>query len=169
MAIPLNNLASLHRAKNEFPTAEAAYVEALKIYRDLAEATPPTYLPYVATTLNNLAVLHRAKNEFPKAEAAYGEALEIYRDLAEVNPQTYLPDVAMTALNLSIFYWRSCPDQEKSLALAKETIVSAWPFVERLPAAADYVRESMQIIEGWDLDAEAFLREILDRYQQEEG
>ena len=38
------------------------YEEALKIYRELAEKEPETYLPYVAATLNNLGILDRAQN-----------------------------------------------------------------------------------------------------------
>ena len=119
-------------------------------------------------TLNNLANLHCEKNEFPEAEAAYEEALQIRRDLANVNPQTYLPHVAMTTVNLSIFYLQNTPDQEKSLALAKEALQCSLPFIEGFPAAANYARAAMQIIETWGLDAQALLQEITDQYNQEE-
>ncbi|MBA2659035.1 MAG: tetratricopeptide repeat protein, partial [Nitrosospira sp.] len=57
VAVTLNNLALLQRARNEFTAAEAGYREALAIYRPLAEVNPQTWLPDVAVTLNNLANL----------------------------------------------------------------------------------------------------------------
>jgi len=86
---------------NFIDSAIKNYQEALKVYRELANKNPRTYLPYVATTLNNLAVLHSDKNEFPQALEKYEEALKIYRKLAKENPRTYLPDVAMTLNNLA--------------------------------------------------------------------
>ena len=76
----LNNLANLHRARNEFEAAESEYKEALGLYRELAEKNPQAYLPDVAMTLNNLAILHSDRNEFEAAEIEYTEALEIYRN-----------------------------------------------------------------------------------------
>ena len=56
-AARLNNLAILYADKNEFPAAQAAYDEALALYRRLADVNPQTYLHYVAGTLHNLAIL----------------------------------------------------------------------------------------------------------------
>jgi tetratricopeptide (TPR) repeat protein len=103
-ATTLNNLAALHQAKNEFAQAEAEYLEALEIDRQLAAVNPAAYLHDVATTLNNLANLHQAKNELVQAEAEYLKALAINRQLATVNPATYLPDVAMTLNNLAVLH-----------------------------------------------------------------
>ena len=100
----LNNLATMHIAKDEFPAAQASFDEALELYRRLAAANSATYLPKVAMTLNNLGFLHRARNDVAAAQAAYDEALQIYRPLAGANPETYLPDVAMTLNNLGDLY-----------------------------------------------------------------
>ena len=104
VATSLNNLAILHKDKNEFPQAFEKFEEALKIRRELAQENPRTYLPNVATTLNNLANLHKAKNEFSQALEKYEEALKIYRELAQKNPRTYLPNVATTLNNLAILH-----------------------------------------------------------------
>jgi hypothetical protein len=101
VAVTLNNLANVQKARDEFPAAEAAYQEAQELYRHLAEANPRTYMPGVAGTLNNLADLRCARNEFLAAEAGYREALAIRRRLAQINPQTYLPEVAGTLNNLA--------------------------------------------------------------------
>lgn len=101
-ALTLNNLALLHSVRNEHETAEAEYIEALGLYRELAKKNPQAYLTYVAMTLNNLAVLHRVRNEHETAEAEYIEALVIFRELAEKNPQAYLPEVAGTLNNLAL-------------------------------------------------------------------
>jgi hypothetical protein len=97
----LNDLAVLQSKRNDFPSAEAGYQEALRIRRDLARTNPQAYLPDVALTLNNLAVLKKAKNDFPSAEAGYQETLKVYRDLARTNPQTYLPYLAGALNNLA--------------------------------------------------------------------
>jgi tetratricopeptide (TPR) repeat protein len=115
-AVTLNNLAVLHRARNEYEAAEAEFTEALAIYRKSAEKNPQTYLPDVADTLNNLAVLHAARNEYEAAEAEYNEALAIRRGLAAKNPQAYLPDVAMTLNNLAVLH---CARNEHEAAEAE--------------------------------------------------
>ena len=104
VAVTLNNLGNLYSATQRIDEAEAAYAEALKIRRKLAEANPGAYLPDLATTLNNLAVLYRATQRMGEAETAHAEALKIRRKLAEANPVAYLPDVAMTLNNLAILY-----------------------------------------------------------------
>ncbi|MBS1515362.1 MAG: hypothetical protein JSS63_10035, partial [Bacteroidetes bacterium] len=43
------------------------YLEALKIYRELAETNPNAYRPHVAMTLNNLAILEKNNNEYEQA------------------------------------------------------------------------------------------------------
>ena len=77
------------------------YVEALQIYRQLAESNPDAYMPRVAMTLNNLANLQRALGRYVEAEENYVEALQIYRQLAESSPDAYMPDVALTLNNLA--------------------------------------------------------------------
>jgi tetratricopeptide (TPR) repeat protein len=100
----LNNLAILYRATQRIKEAEEAYREALSIYRELAQANPEAYRPYVATTLNNLALLYSDTQRMKEAEEAYREALSIRRELAQANPEAYLPDVAMTLNNLALLY-----------------------------------------------------------------
>ena len=67
------------------------YEEALKIYRELAEKEPETYLPYVAATLNNLGILDRAQNQPEEARKAFEEALNIYKSLARQDPDQFSP------------------------------------------------------------------------------
>lgn len=67
------------------------YEEALKIYRELAEKEPETYLPYVAATLNNLGILDRAQNRPEEARKAFEEALKIYKSFAKQDPDQFSP------------------------------------------------------------------------------
>ena len=55
------------------------YEEALKIYRELADQNPETYLSYVAKTLNNLGMLDRNQSQI-------AEAVRTYRELAQRDP-----------------------------------------------------------------------------------
>ena len=98
----LNLLGILYNAQHRFAEGEAAYREALKIYRSLAEENADAYLPDVAMTCNNLAVLLDHQHRAEEAERLYREALEIRRSLAKENPDAYLPDVAMTCNNLAV-------------------------------------------------------------------
>jgi tetratricopeptide (TPR) repeat protein len=104
VADTLNNLAILYQDTNRYEPAEKHYLEALEIYRKLAQANPKAYLFYVATILKNLALLYRETNRYELAEKHYLEALDIYRKLAQANPKAYLSDVAGTLNNLAILY-----------------------------------------------------------------
>jgi tetratricopeptide (TPR) repeat protein len=104
-------------------------------------------------------------NQFIVAIPWYEEALRIYRRLAEANPQTYLPYVAGTAMNLSLFYLQSLPDRERSLDYAREALAAALPFVERLPAAGNYARTTLQVVEKWEIDTKTFLEETIQSQQ----
>jgi tetratricopeptide (TPR) repeat protein len=115
-AMTLNNLGNLQSDRNEQEKAEAAYTEALEIYRQLANVNPKTYLPYVATTLNNLGNLQFDRNEQEKAEDAYTEALDIRRQFAKVNPQIYLPYVAMALYNLGDLQFKKNEQKKAEIA-----------------------------------------------------
>ena len=97
----LNLLGILYNAQHRFAEGEAAYREALEVYRSLATENPDTFLPNVATTCNNLANLLNNQHCTEEAEPLYWEALEVYRSLATENPNAFLPDVAMTCNNLA--------------------------------------------------------------------
>jgi tetratricopeptide (TPR) repeat protein len=83
--------------------ARKEYAEALKMYRELAQKEPGTYLPFVPMALNSLGLLDDAQNRWDEAREEAGEALKIYRELAQKEPETYLPQVAITLNNLGIF------------------------------------------------------------------
>jgi hypothetical protein len=85
--------------------------------------------------------------------------------LADANPQTYLPNVAMTATNLSLFYQQSLPDRERSLDYAREAFAAALPFVEVLPAAENYARTTLQVVEAWEVDTKRFIEETIQSQQ----
>jgi len=95
VAITLNNLGILEGAPNRLE-------EALKIYRELAQEEPETYLSQVAVILNNLGIFDTDENQMNEARKECEEALKIYRQLAETKPELYLPYVAATITNLGI-------------------------------------------------------------------
>ena len=73
-------------AQNRAEEARKAFAEALKIYRELAQKKPGTYLPYVATTLNNLGTIDSAQNRLEEARKALEETLKTYRELGGEKP-----------------------------------------------------------------------------------
>ena len=76
VAATLHNVGVLASSTSRFPEAEAAYQEALALYRQLApDPSGCVSLPDIATTLTNLAGLYNMSHRFPEAETAYQEAL----------------------------------------------------------------------------------------------
>ena len=107
-------------------------------------------------------------NQFNTALPLYEEALRIRRRLADANPQTYLPDLAMTETDLSTFYLKALSDRERSLVHAREALVAAIPFVEGLPAAQEYARNALQVVEAWGIDKKTFYEEAIQSLQANE-
>ena len=73
--------------------ARKGFEDALKIYRELAQKNPDTYLPDMAQTLNDLALLDRDQKRMEAARKALEEALGIYERFAERNPERFQSDV----------------------------------------------------------------------------
>ncbi len=163
IATLLNNLANVHADKYEFKKAELNYEEALRIRKDLALLNPRAYLPAVAETLNNIGTVQEYNNELVLAEQSYKEALGIYRTLSKDNFQSYSPAVAATAVNICTFHSSSIPDKTKSITYAEETLLSALPFLDSLPAAQEYTRTALQVVKAWGEDPQAFLQKIRDQ------
>ncbi|WMN58985.1 tetratricopeptide repeat protein [Pseudoalteromonas xiamenensis] len=100
-AMSLNNLASFQSELGHREAALEHALEAVQIYRKLAEAHPDTFLPDLAMSLNNLASF---QSELGQREAALEHALEavnIRRKLAEAHPDTFLPNLAGSLNNLA--------------------------------------------------------------------
>ncbi|MDR2652934.1 MAG: tetratricopeptide repeat protein [Prevotellaceae bacterium] len=120
-AAVLHNLGPLqHKIKN-YSQAKDSYLEALKIYRNLADVNPKAYLPDVAGMLNNLGVLQNDIKDYPQAESCYQDALKIWRELAAANPQACLPDLAMTLINLGVLQ-NDMNEYSKAEAYYKEAL-----------------------------------------------
>ena len=87
----LNNLGLLDDEQNRWGEARKEAEEAQKIYRELAQKEPETYLPHVAITLNNLGIFDSDKNQMNKSRMEYEEALKIYEAFAKQDPDQFSP------------------------------------------------------------------------------
>jgi hypothetical protein len=96
----LNNLGFLERLQKRPDEAYPHFAEALRIYRQVAQQNPDSYLPDMAMTLNNLAISEKDQNRPEESRRHYEETLKIRRQLAQQSRDTYLPDVAMTLNDL---------------------------------------------------------------------
>ncbi|MFX0023915.1 MAG: tetratricopeptide repeat protein [Candidatus Hermodarchaeota archaeon] len=72
--------------------AEKIYLNALDIYKTLAQQYYKIYLPYVATTQKNLGSLYIDLKRFEEAEKVYNEALSSYKELEEQYYNVHSPD-----------------------------------------------------------------------------
>lgn len=76
--------------------------EAVGLFRQLAEANPPAFLPDLAGSLANLGKVLSALDQWEEALAATQEAVGLYRELAGANPQAFLPNLAIGLNNLGL-------------------------------------------------------------------
>ena len=93
-----NRLSDLGRREE----ALAANMEAVDVYRRLAEQRPDAFLPKLAGSLNNQAGRLGALGRREEALAAIEEAVDVHRRLAEQRPDAFLPDLAMSLNNQSL-------------------------------------------------------------------
>lgn len=82
--------------------ALAAGVEAVSIYRTLAEASPGAFTSQLARSLTILSLCLIDAGKRAEALAPAKEVVEIRRALAEANPKASNPDLALSLVNLFI-------------------------------------------------------------------
>lgn len=121
-ATTLNNLANLHRAKNELAQAEAEYVEALAIRRELAAVNPAAYLPDVAMTLINIAIYHL--HSAPNRERSIIYAVEAVMILLPiVGDVPYTQKYLQTAVQVLQGWGLSAEDVQRMLESAETKLL----------------------------------------------
>ncbi|MGF1453934.1 MAG: tetratricopeptide repeat protein [Alphaproteobacteria bacterium] len=101
--------------------ALTATLEAVDLYRALAEARPQAVLPDLATSLNNLGNRLSDLGRREEALTATLEAVEIRRALAEARPQAVLPDLATSLNNLSVML-SALGRREEALTATREAV-----------------------------------------------
>ncbi len=72
--------------------AEKIFLDALDIYRNLAQKYYKIYLPYVAATQKNLGTLYIDLKRFEEAEKIYNDALSSYKELEQQYYDVHSPD-----------------------------------------------------------------------------
>ncbi len=97
-------LGTLYRRTNHFSEAEAEHLRANRIYEQLANQDPSTFLNNLADSFHCLAVLYFFTRERVKAEAAFLRAKEIHEQLVQQNPDASLSELALICHNLGRFY-----------------------------------------------------------------
>ncbi|MDP8225058.1 MAG: tetratricopeptide repeat protein [Candidatus Lernaella stagnicola] len=96
-----NNLAIRLSALGRREEALDAAREAVKLYRELADARPDAFRPDLAASLNNLSIRLSALGRREEALDAAREAEKLYRELAKARPDAFRPDLAMSLNNLA--------------------------------------------------------------------
>jgi tetratricopeptide (TPR) repeat protein len=97
----LSKLSLYQRALGQREAALASAVEAVPLFRRLAEAQLDVFLPDVAGSLDILGGMQDALGQRESALASTLEAVTLYRRLTETRPDTFLPDLARSLSNLS--------------------------------------------------------------------
>jgi len=80
VAMTLNNLAVLQKAKNEFPQALEKYEEALKIYRELAKENPKTFeIDFAKMLVMGVDLFKKDKGDLKKAKRILEKYPNVYK------------------------------------------------------------------------------------------
>ena len=87
-----------------FKDAEDMYLNALRVYKELAEKTPKKFVHKVAYIRNNLGNLYSELNRFEDAEEMYLSSLKLRKMLTKRNRERFLPTVADTWNNIGELY-----------------------------------------------------------------
>ena len=108
--------------------------EAVRLRRELAEASPQAYTPALAASLNNLANCLSGVGERGEALGVAREAVRLRRELAEASPQAYTPDLAMSLSNLANCL-SEVGERGEALAVAREAVELYRVLAEASPQA----------------------------------
>ena len=103
----LNHLGVLYHMTEKIREAELAYQEALTVYRSLAQANAPAYLPDVAGILHNLTLLYRGAERRQEAQWVARAEHDVYRGLVRDGYAAYIPELADTLNSLGVLYHTS--------------------------------------------------------------
>jgi len=101
--------------------AQAASLEAVDIYRGLAETRPDVFLPDLAMSLNNLGIRLSHLDRREEAQAASQEAVDIYRRLVDTGSDTLLSALASSLSNLGGDL-SNLGRREEALAVSQEAV-----------------------------------------------
>ena len=99
-AAALSDLGVRYSAVGDRKAALNAALEAVELYRHLAEKNPDAFNPYLAASLSNLGNRHSDLGHHEAALKAALEAVELYRELALKNPNAFSADLASSLNNL---------------------------------------------------------------------
>jgi tetratricopeptide (TPR) repeat protein len=161
LALLLSNLGTAHGNRDNFSEAVEFLTESLEIRRALTSINSQAHSSEVAETLNNLAIIYKKTGQFDKAESSYQEAIDIYKLLIADNPQIYQLELAGTAVNMAIFYIDSSPSRDKSLSLLKEAICNAYPYINTVPIANNYISTALWVVGRWNINTNTFFTDAI--------
>ncbi len=133
-ALYANNLAVRLGALGEPEKALDASLEAVEIYKELAQKRPDAFKPDLAMSLNNLSNRYSELGQREKALDASLEAVEIYKELAQKRPDAFKPDLASSLNNLSVFY-SELGQREKALEAILEAVEIYKELAQKRPDA----------------------------------
>ena len=123
-SVLLSQQGDVLRAQGDLAAALAAYRDALRLSRGLAEADPSnaTWQRDLSVSHNKIGDVLRAQGDLAAALAAYRDALRLSRGLAEADPSnaTWQRDLSWSLTRMAEFHERQ-GDRAKALPFAEES------------------------------------------------
>jgi len=129
-----NNVSIRLGQLGQLAEALAQAQEAMRLYRQLAEARPGAFLPKLAGALNNLALLLGEMRQRKEALAHAEEAVRLHRQLMQTRPEAFLPDLAGSLNNLAKML-SGLGRREEALASGQEAVGLYCQLVQSRPEA----------------------------------
>jgi tetratricopeptide (TPR) repeat protein len=111
LAAILNDYAKVQLNLGHGEAGRVSLVEALDIYRRMADKEPAAFRPGLGKTLNNLGILQLALGERETARTSLRQALEIFWPLSQEHPETH----ARYFLAILRVYTAVAPETESDL------------------------------------------------------
>jgi len=153
----LDYLGVIHKCLESSGQAEAAYLEALAIRRQLATVALTEYGAKLAKTLSRLAELYREQNRYVEIEPIYLELIDVYK-----TTDTELNTIATTLFNLAYSQHNFLQHVEQAEQTYFEALAIFRHLAEQNPAEYSYAVSAT-------LNNLGVIHESLESYSQAEA
>ena len=142
LALTKRGIARLYTYTNRLSESERLHLEALEVFRRLANDAPKVFEHDLAETLNNLGEVYKNTRRFSECEKSLLESLAIFRRMANDDPK-YKYSVALALNNLSGLYV-----QQQRYAEAETLLLEALDTCRRMESTPplvyqDFVKSSV--------------------------
>lgn len=119
----VNTLGALYDSAGQYTEGEKCFLEALKIFRQIAKQSPRQYLSKVGMVAGNLGSMYWRRHDFQMAKAAAQNSFEAFEQCNKMFPKQFEKELDEAKKNCHV------------LSVRVETIENEWQLLEELREA----------------------------------